>query len=135
MSILINPKNTFPIYVTVAVQAGGVPKYFAALTSDTVALAGLPADLPREEHTFTFRPTDFKINTMVVDAAIENRGAGVRIHGATLRFNRVLKTLVEWTLKDDKGDLIPVTEANISALPQAVATVLSDELDKMAEGI
>jgi hypothetical protein len=133
MSILIKPTTTFPISVVIGVSNTNPVKHYCKLKESV--MAPWPADLKLFEHTFEFRQADFKTNSEIVDGSIDWVDGKVKVNGASMRYQRLLKTLVRWTLVDDDSKPIPVTEESIGCLPSAVAQVLGDELDRYQEGI
>src|SRR4051812_1725852 len=101
MSILVNKNDTFSIPVIVGVTDAKPPVYYCCLASnEEKATKDWPANARKEAASFTFCPVNFKINSEVIDRSVEITNQGMRINSACLRYNRILATLVGWSLVD-----------------------------------
>ena len=93
-----------------------------------------------EEHEVIFKKPSFGDRTKILSKATSILGDGangvnINIDIAVARFKAMSSLIKRWSFKDDQGNPLPVTEANIYQMDPIVATMIAVQFDNGTGGI
>jgi len=84
-----------------------------------------------ESYNFVFKKPSFKDNVSILGTLSTNDGVNLSFNPLALRLLRFKKLLKSWTLIDNEGKAVPVTESNIENLNPIIAGVVSAQLETL----
>jgi len=125
--IFIDPNDTVAVEIFVTKDiSGGMAVDIAKenLEDDSVFVQDTIVN-----YTFVFKKPSFKDNVSILGTLSTNDGINLSFNPLALRLLRFKKLLKSWTLTDNEGKLVPVTESNIENLNPIIADVVSAQLE------
>jgi hypothetical protein len=94
--------------------------------------AAQPGDKPVKEERFWFKVPTWGEARLIMSGSVTVKQDKISVDPFRLTDVRMKTLLMKWTLKDEKGADIPVSNSNIEKLPPMVVTYLNAQLDKVA---
>jgi len=88
-----------------------------------------------ESYQITFRRPNYKDNVDILRMTMTTDGDGIKADFATLRYERFVGLVKEWSFKDENDHVIPATRANIDKLHPEIANAVMDALDEALDTI
>ena len=127
--MFIKPEETLKAEFFVA-YSKTIPGKMYAATDKKFFADNKDADTSITENHFVVvrRPT-YRDDIAVASAAISSDMATMTVDPAKLRYERFVRLVIEWSLKDEKGIQVEVNRANIDTLNPALANVIVDAVD------
>lgn len=131
-NIFVDPKEVLTVTIYIGQQKG---RAVSAISEDNIK-KNKELDLESiESHQIKFRRPNYKDNVDILRMTMTTDGDEVKVDAATLRYERFVSLVQEWTFKDVEGKLIPATRENINKLEFGVANTIMDALDEVLGAI
>lgn len=125
--IFIDPNDTVSVDIFVTKDISG--SLVADIVEDAFEDEKLFMKDSIEKYSFVFKKPSFKDNVSILGTLSTNDGVNLSFNPLALRLLRFKKLLKSWTLTDNEGKLVPVTESNIENLNPIIADVVSAQLE------
>ena len=126
LDVFVKPEDTITVRFAVAVDNEG--KMYADAIKEDLSKMLEGSEFTIEEHSVTFKRPDFG-DTVKLSQGISSDGVNVTLNLLPQRYQRMIKLIKSWTLKDKEGKILESNEKNISSLNPIVASVILDQLD------
>lgn len=129
-SLFVNPDDTFDI--TFVTSQSKTEKFilYADINEEEIKKQG-GEDLGEiETYTVVFRTPSYGDSTKILDKSVHLNGEEMTLSLAEIRQTRLITLIKSWTLKDDKGNLVPANKNTIQSLHPLIASVITIQLDK-----
>ena len=127
-NLFVNPEEMITVRIFVG-QVNG--KVVASSKEADLKKDNKDLDLESvESHQVTFRRPNYKDNVDIMKLTMTTDGESLRADIATLRYERFVSLVKEWTFKDENGNMIPANRVNINKLHGLVANAVMDSLDE-----
>lgn len=87
-------------------------------------------------HIIRFRVPSYGDNLQLLDSALRfNEEGKMSMSPTRLPYTRFVQLLKSWDFKDEKGEPVPATADNVLLLENAVAQLISNELDRQVSEV
>ena len=127
-NLFVNPEENIAVEIFVATSKG---KIIAESTEKALKSENKEIDPESiESYQITFRRPSYKDNVDIMKLTMTTDGEGIKADIATLRYERFVGLIKEWSFKDESGSSIPATRENIDKLQGAVANAVMNALDE-----
>ena len=126
-NLFVNPEEVVTVSIFVG-QSNG--KVVASAKEAELKKENKELDLESvESHQITFRLPNYKDNVDIMKMTMTTDGESLKADIATLRYERFVSLVKEWSFKDENDKVIPANRTNIDKLQGIVANAVMDALD------
>lgn len=138
-SLLVNPDDRIEVEIFIGQDDKG-RLYVAKSEENLKLITEKIKKLETEKQTFKFRrPTskdvvDLSQKVTISADSILNESPNLSVDPSFSAYKRILSLLVEWSLKDEEGKIIPVSKDAINSLDPLVFKILDQMLDEETSG-
>jgi len=131
MNLFISPKDTISFDVYVAVEGGVV---YADADKKTLLKEN---DVLKEDQVvvfnFTFKKPSYKDNIEIMkrSGGLTSDGETIAFDASSVRYERFVSLLTDWTLVDNAGESLAATKANVDKLHPTLASVVLEKMEEI----
>jgi len=131
MNLFIDPKDTISFDVYVAVEDGIV--YANADKKNLLKENDVLKEDQVVAFNFTFKKPSYKDNIEIMkrSGGLTSDGETIAFDASSVRYERFVSLLTDWTLVNSAGESLAATKANVDKLNPTLASVVLEKMEEV----